>query len=243
MLPDLARLIRLQELDLTVQRARQAVAELPDRIAALEARVAARQQAVADARARLADNQQRRRAMEKDQAELQRRLGRYKDQLMEVKTNKEYQAMLKEIAVAEEELRHVEDQLLECLLEADDLQAALKRAEADLAAEQAASLREREAIEAERRALEAQVAAALEVRAAVAAELDPAVLHLFEHIARVRKGIAVAEARDGHCSLCHVRLRPQVYNSIRRNDAIIQCESCHRILYFPTPSVVENPSG
>jgi predicted nucleic acid-binding Zn-ribbon protein len=243
MLPDLARLIRLQELDLRVQRARQAIAELPDRLAALEARVAEREAAVVEARARLTENQQTRRALEKDQAELQRRLSRYKDQLMEVKTNKEYQAMLKEIAAAEQELGALEDRLLERLLEADELQAAVKRAEADLAAERAATAREREALEAERIALERDVAVALETRAQIAAALDPAALHLFEHIARLRKGIAVAEARDGHCSLCHVRLRPQVYNSIRRNDAIIQCESCHRILYFPTPSVVENSSS
>ncbi len=242
MLPDLARLIRLQQIDLTVQRARQAVAEIPDRLAALEARVSAREAALSDARARLADNQQARRALERDQADLQRRLSRYKDQLMEVKTNKEYQAMLKEIAAAEQELRALEDRLLECLLEGDELQAAVKQAEADLAAERAATARERETLDAERVALERDVASALETRAEIARELDPTVLNLFEHIARLRKGVAVAEARDGHCSLCHVRLRPQVYNSIRRNDRIIQCESCHRILYFPTPSVVENPS-
>jgi predicted nucleic acid-binding Zn-ribbon protein len=47
----------------------------------------------------------------------------------------------------------------------------------------------------------------------------------------------VAEARDGVCTLCHVRLRPQVFNEIRRNAQIIQCESCGRILYFvPSPA-------
>jgi hypothetical protein len=44
--------------------------------------------------------------------------------------------------------------------------------------------------------------------------------------------VAVAEARDGICTICHVRLRPQVFNTIRRNDQIIQCDSCQRILYF-----------
>ena len=49
---------------------------------------------------------------------------------------------------------------------------------------------------------------------------------------RARQGIAVAEAVDGHCSICHVRLRPQVYNTILRNEAIVQCDHCQRILYF-----------
>ena len=55
---------------------------------------------------------------------------------------------------------------------------------------------------------------------------------LFERIAHGRKGVAVAEARDGLCTLCHVRLRPQMFNQVRRNDALHQCDSCTRILYF-----------
>jgi predicted nucleic acid-binding Zn-ribbon protein len=44
--------------------------------------------------------------------------------------------------------------------------------------------------------------------------------------------VAVAEAKNGTCTICHVRLRPQVFNEIRRNASIIQCDSCQRILYF-----------
>ena len=42
----------------------------------------------------------------------------------------------------------------------------------------------------------------------------------------------MSEARDGLCTQCHVRLRPQVYNELRRNESVMQCESCSRILYF-----------
>jgi hypothetical protein len=56
-----------------------------------------------------------------------------------------------------------------------------------------------------------------------------------------RQGIAVAEAKDGICTICHVRLRPQVFNEVRRNDAIVQCDSCQRILYF-VPAPAPQPS-
>ena len=49
---------------------------------------------------------------------------------------------------------------------------------------------------------------------------------------RFRRDEAMARAVDGHCAECHVRLRPQHYNEVRRNDTLIQCESCMRILYF-----------
>ena len=59
--------------------------------------------------------------------------------------------------------------------------------------------------------------------------MDPAVFALPDDI-------AVAEARDGLCVVCHVRLRPQVFNEVRRNDGIVQCDSCTRILYYVPPA-------
>ena len=58
---------------------------------------------------------------------------------------------------------------------------------------------------------------------------------IFDRVAHGRKGQAMAEARDGLCTVCHVRLRPQVFNQARRNDSIIQCDSCTRILYYVPP--------
>jgi hypothetical protein len=69
-------------------------------------------------------------------------------------------------------------------------------------------------------------------RADIVAGMDPHLLAMFEQVARKRNGIAVAEARDGVCTICHVRLRPQVFNTVLRNDSIMQCDHCNRILYF-----------
>ena len=54
----------------------------------------------------------------------------------------------------------------------------------------------------------------------------------------------MAEARDGLCTVCHVRLRPQVFNEARRNAGIVQCDSCTRILYFvPVASATPPPAA
>ncbi|MFQ5790392.1 MAG: C4-type zinc ribbon domain-containing protein, partial [Acidobacteriota bacterium] len=54
----------------------------------------------------------------------------------------------------------------------------------------------------------------------------------YRRLARTRGGIAVAEAKDAHCQLCHVRLRPQVYGEVRMGEKILRCDSCGRILYY-----------
>jgi predicted nucleic acid-binding Zn-ribbon protein len=236
MLPDLERLIRLQRLDTDTARAQTAIADMPAEVAALDGRITAQKDALAGIRSRLDENQRRRREIEKELAAVQSRLSRYKDQLMTVKTNKEYQAMQHEIATAEHEVRAMEDRILDGMEEAETLTAELKVAETALRSEQTAVDDEKRRLEALRASLEATIAEARANRAALVAEIGRPALELFELVARRRPGVVVAEARDGHCTECHVRLRPQHFNEVRRNDSLIQCETCMRILYYAGPS-------
>ena len=156
---------------------------------------------------------------------------------MEVKTNKEYHAMQTEIASAETVVRREEDRLLERMEEGETLSAALKTAEAALKSGEAEVTRSRQEMDAERTAAERDLSKALDERAQVAAGVSAGVLALFERVSQHRKGLAMSEARDGLCTQCHVRLRPQVYNELRRNESVMQCESCSRILFFVPPAV------
>jgi predicted nucleic acid-binding Zn-ribbon protein len=235
--PDLQLLIRLQQLDTELESARLRIADIPSIQQALDDKLAEQNGRVAAVKQQLTNSQTVRREIEKEVAAIQSRLSKYKDQLMEVKTNKEYQAMQKEIATAEEGVRAHEDRILDRMEEAEGLAQQLKQAEAELKRQQADIAREREALQQEAARLEQGVAKTSAARTALARELSPAALALFEHVSRQRKGLAVAEARDGHCMVCHVRLRPQVFNELRRNESLIQCDSCLRILYFaPTAS-------
>jgi predicted nucleic acid-binding Zn-ribbon protein len=241
--PDLQHLIHLQELDSAAERHRRRVADIPVLQAALDARLAERTAAVEAVKARVAACQAARREIEKDLAVVQGRLSKYKNQLMEVKTNKEYQAMQKEMSVAEQEIGNHETHMLERMEEADALAAELKAAEAALKAEQAEIARDRQSLEAERPTTAVDLQRTSEERTGVAAQVSREALAIFERVAHGRKGQAMAEARDGLCTVCHVRLRPQVFNQARRNDSIIQCDSCTRILYFiPVPAPAAPPA-
>src|SRR5947199_3362582 len=146
---DLERIIALQKLVSPAHDAERRLAEEPERTQALDARLEAARQRVADAKARLAENQNARRIVEKEVAVHQGRLSKFREQAMAVKTNQEYHAVQKEIGYAQSEVKTLEDQVLERMVEADDLTAAVKRAESELASEQ-------KAIEADRRAMTAE---------------------------------------------------------------------------------------
>ena len=232
MVPDLERLIRFQRLEDSAAEARSKIDLHPTRLEDLDARIAERTRDVDAAKQRLADQRADRQSLEKELASVQTRLSRFKEQLMEVKTNKEYQAMQTEMAGAETEVRRLEDAILERMLEGDELAAEVAQVEQALAAEQDLVAKERDALEDERRDLERRLGQYGEARAKLAGEVAPQAMALFETVARQRKGVAVVEARNGHCSSCQVRLRPQLFNDIRSNSSLIQCESCQRILFY-----------
>jgi uncharacterized protein len=240
--PDLERLIALQRLDSAASEAQRRLAEEPERQNAFEARLEAARQRGAAAKERLAENQSLRRSVEKDVAVQQARLSKFRDQLMAVKTNVEYQAMQKEIEFAQTEIKKLEDAILERMLEADDLTSELKKAEAELASEQKAVDADQKTQAAELDALKTMLDRITRERVELVASLDRQVLTLFEMVSKRRNGVAVAEAREGICTICHVRLRPQVFNTVRRNEQIIQCDHCNRILYFTpvAPATADN---
>jgi predicted nucleic acid-binding Zn-ribbon protein len=229
---DLERVIALQQLDTKTGAARRKLADAPDREKAFETRLETARQRVADAKAKLAASQEARRAIEKEVAVHQGRLSKYRDQAMAVKTNQEYHAIQHEIAHAQGEIKKYEDQILECMVEADDLNASIKAGDAQLAAEQKTIDADRKKAQAEDAETETALDGLGAERTAIMAGIDKRVLAIYDTAFSRRQGIAVAEAKDGICTICHVRLRPQVFNEVRRNDAIVQCDSCQRILYF-----------
>jgi uncharacterized protein len=238
---DLTRLIRLQQLESAADEARKKIADHPARTQALDARLQAAREVVADIKARLTAAAEKRRAEEKEVAGVQTRLAKYKDQLLEVKTNREYTAMLHEIETAQNDIRTREDRILEVMMESDELNAAIKKSDAELKAAEKEIAAERATLETEMTRLQAEIDKTTAEREKLVADIDRHVLSIFETTAKGRKGVAVAEAKDGLCTICHVRLRPQVFNEVRKNESIIQCDSCRRILYFAGNSEASAP--
>jgi uncharacterized protein len=232
--PDLERLIRLQRAESDLRRVEAELQEVPRQRAELEADLARERGRLDASREAQGQSQKARRQHEGDLQDLETKRSRYKGQLMEVKTNKEYTAMLHEIEGVEREIRSREDQILAEMERSEDLSAEVKAEEEAFKAAEGRvrdggrALDERALVlEEERRRVTAE-------RDAVAATVPDEVLELFQRVARLR-GVAVAEARDGMCQVCHLKLRLQMYAEIKRNEEIQQCPACNRILYYVTP--------
>lgn len=244
MAPDLERLIKLQHLDTRIDDAKRTIASQPERLAAADTRLHEAQQAVEAAKQRFMTSQDARRALERDAAVYQGRLTKFKDQLSAVKTNREYQAMQHEIATAQQELGAAEEKVLERMMEGDALAVEIKKTESVLAVQQKEVDAEKKALAAELKTMEQTLKETTSARASLVAELPRHLVVLFDQVSKVRKGVAICTATyDGLCSVCHVRLRPVVFQQVRHNDTIVQCEVCQRILYYvPPPQPVTPPT-
>jgi uncharacterized protein len=230
---DLDHLIELQQLETAAEGARRLVAATPQRIAGLDAQLAAADAALAAAREQKVQSETERRTLEKDLAAIRARRSKFLDQTIEVKTNREYHALQHEIQMADDEIKRLEDRILENMLALDDTNAVIAEAEAARTEAEGAVTAQKQTLEIERKHAEGSLAEIARQREAVAARISPQAYAIFDTVSRGRKSPAVAAVVNGLCSVCHVRIRPQIDQDVRRREQIVQCESCTRILYHP----------
>ena len=236
MIPVLASLVALQALDTAADAARKRLAELPAAEKAITDALAAATAALDGVKGRLQENQQARRALERDVAAVDTRLAKFDDHKAAVKTNQEYTALLHEIATAKQDKDSLEEKILVLMEEADALTAELKADERVLADRKREGDQARAALGEERKTLEAELARLGHERTGEARGVEAPMLARYEQLLKQRRGLAVARMNGDLCAACHVRLRPHIAQMIRRNNEILACESCQRILYFVDPA-------
>jgi len=238
--PDLERLIRLQRVESDLKRVDADLLEVPRLKGELDAQLAQERNTLEASREALSQSQKTRRQLEAQLQDLETKRSRYKGQLMEVKTNKEYTAMLHEIEGVEREIRGREDQVLGEMEQAETLAAEIKREEGAFKEAEERHRVEGKVLDERARSLTEERSRLANDREAVAATVPEELLGLFQRVARLR-GTAVAEARDGMCQVCHLKLRLQMYAELKRNAEIVQCPGCNRILFYEPPPPVVSP--
>jgi predicted nucleic acid-binding Zn-ribbon protein len=235
MLPDIANAIRLQIIDDRMGVLTKEIAALPKHIAEIEKKLEGHRKRVDVDRAALVANQKERKRLEGDIQVQEQKISKLKNQMMEAKNNEQYHAFQHEIEFCQKEISRFEDRILETMGESELLDANVKTAEAALSVEKKQVDGEKKQAQDRTSVDKAEIAELTEERGRIAAAITPKVLSEYERIRKGRAGVAIAEAVDGRCSKCHITLRPQFLQELKRGDAIMVCESCRRMLYVNNP--------
>ncbi len=230
--PGLLNLIALQELEQKIAANQKQIAELPTVLQGLHQQIGTLKEDHEQKVTYVQEQTKRRRALEGEVEMMRTKLSRLRDQLMAVKTNKEYTAMQHEIQTAEEQIRLEEDKILEIMEDLEGMEGKLREEERELKSSVAALEDEIGRREASVPGIEAELARLESEKVDLETRIELEWLERYRRIAGARKGIALAEARDELCTACHVRIRPQVYAELRLSEVIHTCDSCSRILYL-----------
>ena len=224
-------LYELQKIDSKIDGINKVKGELPLEVQDLEDEMAGMKTRIEHINAEIEElnSLTKQRKREVDQAKIM--IGNYKEQQNNVRNNREYDAISKEIEYQELEIELAEKRLKEYAggikakkLQLEEAENQMKEREADLAAKKA----ELEGIEAETAPLVAEYAAQGE---RVKEKIDERLLAAYERIRRnVRNGLAVVTVKRDACGGCFNRIPPQRQADIRQGKKIIVCEYCGRIL-------------
>ena len=232
MLPELSKLIEVQELDKVIQEVVGELERLPDELKAEEAALEDLKAQQAAGLQELEDLQKQRRDMEAETAEMEDGIKKSRGRLMEIKSNIEYKAMLKEIAFKEDQRDQRETRMLELLEQAEAKKQAMAEIEAQVNERQAVLAQESAKVAAEMKKLEERQAG-LEVQRKKLRKGVPAqLLKRYEFIRQRRNGTAVAPVQEGVCFGCHMNILPQQFIDLQKGVEILQCPHCQRILYW-----------
>jgi len=235
MLADLERLIELQQVDLRLRELSRQIEQFPGRRQQAEAELAHAREELARHRSAHTESLKARKILELDVQQFDERIRKHKTQMYVVKSNEAYRALQHEADAEERQKAGAEDKVLEAMISAEEEENAIKKAEADLKQVEArvtAALRE---LEAGQKTIEKEAAELGAQRDVLRSGVGEDMLEMYDHIAGGHGGIALAEARDEVCQVCLIHIRPQTFAEVKRNDQILTCESCHRILYYVRP--------
>jgi predicted nucleic acid-binding Zn-ribbon protein len=232
LLPELKRLVDLQELDKAIQEVNQSLARLPEELQ-LEKEALEEMQAHYEAHSQELEQLKKQRSeTEKEVAEMEEGIKTSRQRLMEIKSNIEYKAMLKEIAFKEDQRDQKETKVLE-LLELMGAENTVIAEGMQKIAEQSEVVHSRNQVVADQTAkLKAELTVLEKQRKELRKGVPGPLLKRYEFIRQRRNGTAISPVYDGVCYGCHMNILPQQFIDLQKGEEIIQCPHCQRILYW-----------
>lgn len=225
-------LIKLQKLDIEIRNTSVLLDDIPYQIEEIDKKSKESLKIVQAAKDNFVQNQKKRRGQESELQDKKEIIEKYKRQLNGVKTNKEYSSLLKEIDETNAKIDFLEEKIIGEMLSADDIEkeikAASKKAEevqAELSRKKGVIFQEKDKAEEKLKDLEAE-------REELLPKIPSDQMKLYKQISRIKNGIVLSPVTEEFCTMCHMRVRPQMVNELIAGTQIITCENCGRILYY-----------
>ena len=233
MLKEIKILQNLQELDDKILRNTKEIKRLPKVVQELEEKYSSEQESVKNITQRLEQNLLQQKKLELDITSNNQDINKYENQLLSVKTNKEYKALNAEITHRKEKNAEIEEQLIEFMEEESVLREEKKKFEELFLKDQKIFEVEKAKIDKQVAELQKKVDELEAEKLTLSKEIPDLLFRRYQRLIQHGQGKAVVTLSNGTCTGCHFSVRPQIMVEVSNNDRIITCENCSRILIAP----------
>jgi len=236
----LQTLIELQNLDSIILALEQQIAEFPRLFERLEQHLAGQENQLVMLRSRIEEQEKLRRSKELDIESRVEQIKKYQGQLVQVKTNKEYSALLAEINGLKTKNSLMEDDILELMESIERAKKTMAETHKEVEQEKHRIVQVKQEKEREQTDIQGQLTEQQAIRQQLAVAVEEKVLKEYAKLLKLRNGLAVAGTDDaGTCSGCHVALTPQMFAEVRTGDFLHRCPTCFRFVYWNANSAAE----
>ncbi len=226
------QLIKLQEIDSRILAKRLFIDKVPGRITEQDEPLKLSRQNLEKLQQKNEALQKKKRDREKSLEEIHEKIKKMKARMSEIKTNKEYQAHLKEIESSEKETGKIEEEILLIMDELDQALRLQKTGEAAVQEEVGKLEGVRKELDREVELHEKELAGLKAERTGIVSLIAPDVYTLYMRLLRSGGGVALSPAKNEVCGGCDMNMPPQLFVEVRKNEELIQCPQCQRILYY-----------
>ncbi len=231
--PEIDKLLLLQEKDTKILELTEDLEEQPRKIAALRESFLGQSQDLNAAKEESKAKQAEMKKIELEVESTKQEILKHSNQLFQVKTNEEYKALEKEIALEKSQSGEKEDVILEDMMVIDGIKEKIKTLE-EAHAKDEAVLKEQEVVIEERiKNLKAQIEQLQGERHSIEVDVRDDILSLYNRVLNIRPESPVVPVRDHICMGCHMELIHQSSSDVKRCTEMVFCENCSRILYEP----------
>jgi uncharacterized protein len=228
---ELEQLLILQDREQKIRQIRTEIETVPLQRNSLDAQFAASRASVEALKQRARQMEMDRKKLELDVGTRTETISRLKTQQYQTRKNDEFQALGHEIERYENEIRKIEDNELELMVQADKIKADLTEAEKKAAAVKESITRQTANLDEKSKALESQLQGLTRERSELATQIDEDLLARFERLFKSKGDAAVVAIEHGVCTGCHMKVTTATAAGVRAGKEIVSCENCGRILY------------
>ena len=230
MIEEIKLLVKLQALDLWLDKAEKLKKDLPQQIKDETRALDEARKRLETLRETLKDLELERRSKEKEIVDLGDRAGEKKGKLFQAKSNEEYSALVKEIETLKERISQLEDEVILLLDRMEEIKAQEARAQEEVKEKEKALEEAKKRAQEKIQELEETLDARKREREELVARLNKRTYQIYERVKKNR-GYAVVRAEKYTCLGCHMEIPPQLFVEVKKGEKLIQCPFCSRILH------------